>query len=70
VKGERVRQSPFPMISVDDAIKILFEQAYRMPIVDKSLTGKKKIFACFYLIFCLFVFQRMFGIYLCRRSYC
>jgi hypothetical protein len=38
-KGERLRQSPFPMISVDDAMKIIFEQASKMPIIDKPLTG-------------------------------
>ncbi|UJR36001.1 hypothetical protein I4U23_028741 [Adineta vaga] len=37
-KGERLRQSPFPMIPVDDAMKIIFEQAKKMPIIDKSLT--------------------------------
>jgi hypothetical protein len=28
------------MISVDDAIKIVFEQANKMLIIDKPLTGK------------------------------
>jgi hypothetical protein len=28
------------MISVDDAIKIVFEQANKMSIIDKPLTGK------------------------------
>ena len=28
------------MISVDDAIKMVFEQANKMPIIDKPLTGK------------------------------
>ncbi|CAF0923256.1 unnamed protein product [Adineta steineri] len=37
-KGERLRQSPYPMISVDDAMKIIFEQANKMPIIDKPLT--------------------------------
>jgi len=27
------------MISVDDAMKIIFEQAIKMPIIDKPLTG-------------------------------
>ncbi|CAF4584032.1 unnamed protein product [Rotaria socialis] len=38
MKGERLRQSPFPMISMDDAMKIIFEQAYKMSIIDKPLT--------------------------------
>lgn len=38
-KGERLRHSPYPMISVDDAMKIILDQAYKMPIIDKRLTG-------------------------------
>ncbi|CAF3603057.1 unnamed protein product [Rotaria sordida] len=37
-KGERLRHSPFPMISVDDAMNIIFEYANKMPIIDKPLT--------------------------------
>ncbi|CAF4662881.1 unnamed protein product, partial [Rotaria sp. Silwood1] len=37
-KGERLRHSPYPMISVDDAMKIIFEQTNKMPIIDKPLT--------------------------------
>ncbi len=39
-KGQRLRQSPFPLISVDDAMKMVFEQAIKMPIINKRLTGK------------------------------
>jgi len=28
------------MISVDDAMKIIFEQANKMPIIDKPLAGE------------------------------
>jgi gephyrin len=37
-KCERLRHSPFPMISVDDAMKLIFEQANKMPIIGKPLT--------------------------------
>lgn len=29
------------MIPMDDAMKMVFDQAYKMPIIDKSLTGNE-----------------------------
>ena len=63
-KGERLRQSPFPMISVDDALKLIFEQTYKMPIIERPLTGNYMPFEIHYLILNF----RMFGLYLRRRN--
>lgn len=42
--GERTRFSPFPMISVDQAMKIVFDQSKIMNSVDKSLSGEIRFF--------------------------
>nr|ACI90337.1 molybdenum cofactor-like protein [Philodina roseola] len=38
VEGQRARHSPFPMISVDDAMTKIFNEISRMQIVEKRLT--------------------------------
>ena len=43
-KGERLRHSPYPMILVDDALKIVFEHATKMTIIDKPVTGKYHLY--------------------------
>jgi hypothetical protein len=60
------------MISVDDAMKIIFEQAYKMPIIDRSLTGmNSEVLSVLLNLFKEhWIFSRMFGLYICRRSRC
>ena len=38
--GQRLRRSPFAMISVDDAMRLIFEQASRMAVVERPVARK------------------------------
>jgi hypothetical protein len=44
--NQRLRVSPYPMISVDNAMKLVLEQATKMSVIEKSLAGPSMLFVC------------------------